>query len=104
MEAAHRAGAGQTDWLDSREGYRQAMLAATAVLGEFSPSKNRAEETDFTEALLGKTVAKRLIGILTRAEHPSQIEKSWALPLQKRLGKLYERIRHPYSRMPGGSN
>jgi hypothetical protein len=91
-EAATMAGAGRTDWLDSPAGYRQATLAALEVLRAFSPIKPEAEGPTARKEELGTRTAEKLIGCLADPDGSNRSDKSWALTVRQRLGKLRERI------------
>jgi hypothetical protein len=90
-QAALLAGAGKTDWLDSRTGYHQAVLAALEVLRTFSPTKAELKE-DNAHKELGTLAAKKLLGAVSRADESNHLTDSWAIDVHQRLGKLRERI------------
>lgn len=90
-QAAMLAGAGRTDWLDSRTGYQQAVLAALEVLRTFSPTKPEFKEDNAHEEL-GTIAAKKLLGALARPDESNHLTESWAIGVHQRLGKLRERI------------
>lgn len=90
-QAAMLAGAGRTDWLDSRTGYQQAVLAALEVLRTFSPTKSGFKEHHAQEEL-GTIIAKKLLGALAGADASNHLTESWAIGVHQRLGKLRKRI------------